>query len=167
MATSRTGGSTGATIVGLKEFRLALRSLGPEWPKQLRRAHKTIADQGAARGRAFASGMGGVQAKYARAIKGRATTTRASIGVSAGKGNPGANVAFWGAKKRTGWYARSRYSGTPTPQHPEWVGNTWDVAEFGQGPYAINAALAVYRPELIGEFEKMVDRLSRHAFPEP
>ncbi len=165
----RTGGVPPGTtqVIGLKEFRAALKTSTTAFPFELTRVHKTIANQGAARARGVAAGMGGQQAKYARSIKGRATQTRASIGVFAGKTNPGAGAAFWGTKRRYGWYNWRRYQGTGAPQYKPWVGNTWQVAQFGQGPYAINPALAAYLPELLNEYGKMIDRLSARAFPEP
>jgi hypothetical protein len=164
-----TGSTSGALVVelkdgeirGLKEFRKALRAMGPEWPKALRAANKRIADKGARLSQGYARGMGGVQAHFAGAIRGSATQRQARVGVS---GRGGANVAFWGAKKRTGWYARSRYSGGPR-QHPEWVGNTWDVAVAGQGPYAINLALATHRESLLDEYLDEIEALAHEAFP--
>ena len=164
-AASRTGASSGVEVIGLKEFRRGLKAVGAEWPKELRRVHKTIADRGAALAQGFASGMGGVQAKAAGAIRGRANQRSARIGVAGGRGSPMANVAFWGAKRHSGWYAAARYSDSP-PQHPPWVGNSWEPAVFGQGPYAINPALARYLPELLDEYGQMIDRLAADAFPD-
>lgn len=76
-----------------------------------------------------------------------------------------ANVAFWGAKKRTGWYAARRYAHS-TRQHPSWVGNTWEAAVAGQGPYAINAALAAELQRFLGLYGQMIDDLAHRAFPE-
>jgi len=75
-----------------------------------------------------------------------------------------ANVAFWGAKKHTGWYNRARYV-DGVPQHPKWIGNSWDAATNPGGPYAINAALAAYLPELLDEYEEAIQDLARRAFP--
>lgn len=164
---SRSGASSGGKveIVGLKEFRQALRSLGPEWPKALRAANKRIADRGALLARGYAAGMGGVQAKAAGAIKGYANQREIRIGIGSGKALPMAAVAFWGAKRHTGWYARARYHDS-TPQHPEWVGNSWDVAAFGQGPYAINQSLAMNINTLLEEYFTEIEVLAHDAFPE-
>lgn len=167
MPTSRSGASSGATIVGLNEFRRELARIGPEWPKALRAVHRVIADEGAKRARARARGGTRLQARAASAIGGKATATSAAIGVfPSAHSDAMANVAFWGAKKHTGWYARFRYSDSETPQHPEWVGNTWDVATATGGPYAINAALHTYLPQLEDEYLDMIDNLARRAFPE-
>lgn len=161
---SRTGLTSGAavTVRGIKEFRRELRRLHGEWPRALRDVHKEIADHGAKLAQGYARGMGGVQAKAAAAIKGYANQREARIGVSAGKTYPMANVAFWGAKRHTGWYA-----GIAGPaQHPPWVGNSWDVAVVGEGPYAINPALAAYLPELMEMVGDRLEQLARAAFPD-
>lgn len=168
---SRSGASSGGLVVsiddesirGVKEFRRALKSIGPEWSKELRVVHKRIADMVVPHAQSRARGMGGVQAKAASRIVGRANQREARIGVSATGGVPFANVAFWGAKKRTGWYARGRYSGSPARQHPEWVGNSWDVGVPGGGPYAINDTIAEDRPDVYDEYLRMLADLAERA----
>ena len=156
------GASSGGKIevVGLKEFRKALKAMDPQWPKALRKVHKQIADTGAGLARGVASGMGGVQAHFADALRGTATQTEARISVN---GRGGANVAFWGAKRHTGWYARSQFHDS-TPQHPPWVGSSWEVAVPGEGPYAINPALAAYRPDIWEAYFQMVLDLAHDSF---
>ena len=164
---SRTGGSSGATIQGLPEFRKELRRLDKSWPKELRKVHKKIADQGAMRSQSVARGMGGQQRKYASAIKGKANQREARIGITAGKSNAGANAAFWGARARYGWYGFRRYHDTGgAPQYRPWVGNAWQAASYRGGPYAINPALAQYLPRILDLYLEMLDDLSRRAFPE-
>lgn len=176
MAASRTGSSSGALVVsiddrsitGVREFRRALKQIGPEWPRELRVVHKTIADEVAAAARGRASGMGGVQALAAKSIKGTANQREARIGVSGQvKGRrtsgPIGNVAFWGAEKRTGWYSRYRYKDVPTAQHPTWVGNSWDVGDPSGGPYAINETIAVMKPEIYEQYLQMLENLAERA----
>jgi hypothetical protein len=151
------------TVKGLKEFRAALKAAGPEWPPELKRVHEQIGRRSAALSRAAASGMGGVQAKAAPTIKGRGNQKEARISVS-GMRKLG-NVAFWGAKRHTGWYAAPRYGESQTAQHPVWVGNSWEVAGDG-GPYAINPALRGYLPEILDQYLDMVQRVADKAFPE-
>lgn len=150
-------------ITGIKEFRAALKAMGPEWAPKLRDVHEQIARRGAALSRGNAQGMGGVQAKAAGTIKGRGNQRQATIAVSGQKGL--GNVAFWGAKRHTGWYANPRYSDGKA-QHPPWVGNTWEVAEHGQGPYAINEALADNLPDIEEQYLNMIVNLANKAFPE-
>jgi hypothetical protein len=147
-------------IRGLPEFRRELKVLDGNWPKELRKVHKTIAEEAARRSRGVAARMGGVQAKAATTIKGQSTQKAARISTS-GIGH----VAFWGAKKHTGWYAGGQYRISTGQQHPDWVGNGWDVATMSGGPYAINPALAMYLPTMLDEYGDMIDDLARRAFP--
>jgi hypothetical protein len=149
-------------VKGLKEFRRELKGVSSDLPKALRKAQKEIADDVADRARGVAGGMGGVQAKAADAIKGYATQTQASVGFPAGTI---AAVAFWGARRHTGWYAAARYAGS-TPQHPKWVGTGWEPGVAGQGPYAINDALADFLPELDDRYLTMMEDLAAKAFPD-
>jgi hypothetical protein len=146
-------------VHGLPEFRRELKVLDGNWPKELRKVHKKIADEAARRSRGVAGGMGGVQGKAAGTIKGQATQKNARISTS-GIGH----VAFWGAKKHTGWYAGGQYRVSTGRQHPQWVGNSWEVAGPG-GPYAINPALRSYMPSMLDEYAEMIDDLARRAFP--
>jgi hypothetical protein len=147
-------------IRGLPEFRRELKVLDGNWPKELRKVHKTIAEEAARRSRGVAARMGGVQAKAATTIKGQSTQKAARISTS-GIGH----VAYWGAKKHTGWYAGGQYRISTGQQHPDWVGNGWDVATMSGGPYAINPALAMYLPTMLDEYGDMIDDLARRAFP--
>lgn len=165
---SRSGAASGAAIRvrGLRELGSELRSADKAWPKELRAAHKRIADRAAQWAQAKAQALGGIHAKAAGAIKGYATQANARVGVNAGRSYPFANAAFWGMKAPSGWYAKPQYWGSGTPQHPPWVGNTWDVAVHGQGPYAINAALADHLDDIEDAYLDAVDAVTRRAFPD-
>jgi hypothetical protein len=149
-------------VKGLKDFRRELKGVSSDLPKALRKAQKEIADDVADRARGVASGMGGVQAKAAGSIKGYATQTQASVGFPSG-GIAGA--AFWGTLRHTGWYAAARYVAS-SPQHPKWVGDNWEPGVAGQGPYAINDALADFLPELDDRYLDMIEDLTSKAFPD-
>ena len=155
-----------AEIQGLKEFRRELKALGPEWPKELTKVHKAIAAKATALAQAKAMGLGGEQRKAAAAIKPAATMRTMGIAVRPTTRAPMAFPAFWGTKKRSGWYARARYRSSTARQHPAWVGNTWEVAQRGQGPYAINDALAASLPSLLDDYSTMLRDLTHRAFPE-
>ena len=152
-------------ITGLREFRKALKAVGPEFPKQLTKANRDVAKIAERVSQSSARSMGGIQARAASAIKGSANARSARIQIkpSKGKRNPTAmaNVAFWGAKKRTGWY-RTKPQGKP--QHPEWVGSNWEVADLNSGPYAINAALARHLDDIVAAHRAALDRLAAKAF---
>lgn len=156
-------------VKGLKEFRKALRELGPEFPKALAQAHRNVAQIAERVSQAEARRMGGVQAKSAKAIRGRGNqrSARLAIRPSNSPRNPTAmaNVAFWGAKKRTGWYAKQN-SPNGGQQHPTWVGAAWAVADPNAGPYAINVALHNNMDDIFAAFEAELDRLIAKAFPE-
>lgn len=155
-----------STIEGLTEFRQHLKGLDAAWARQQSRLMKSIAQEAAHDARAVAEAKGGVYAKSAAAIVPLGPyTTSARLAVVPGAGTEMAQATFWGTLRRTGWYAKHRYTpggaathalrhgiGAALParkrakgyglQHPMWVGNTWDTAVAGQGPYALNDALA-------------------------
>lgn len=164
-AGTRTGSTSGAAVEvqGLAELRRELRRLeNPrEWTKELGRVQRDVAKKAAGWAQTSAKGMGGPQSHFATAIRGRGGVTGARIVVA----RPEANAAFWGAKKRTGWYARYRYSQSTGQQHPRWVGASWDVAKAGEGPYAINASLAARMPEIERMYLAGIDALTKRAFP--
>lgn len=145
-------------VVGLKELRRELRRLDDPrgWTKQLTAVNRGLGRQGAQWAQGAAGGMGGVQAHFAGSIRGYGNASGARIGV-AGK----ANAAFWGAKQRTGWNARNQ-----TANQPEWVGAGWEVAVAGQGPYAINSALAAHVDDIVDLYAEGIDDLTRRAFPD-
>lgn len=166
-AGDRTGSTSGANlgggrvvIVGLDDLRRELRRLeDPKgWTKKLSGLQRTIAREAAGWARSEAAGMGGPFAHFANAIRGYGTVSGARIGI----GNGNANATFWGAKKRTGWNAGNGGKA----QHPSWVGASWDVGVHGQGPYAINQAIANHLPDIIDRYSEGIDDITRRAFPD-
>jgi hypothetical protein len=155
----------GIQVLGLKEFRAELHRMDGNWDSALSLAHQKIASKGAILSRARAAGMGGVQAKAKSAIGEKHSVREAQVGVFASALDRMGPVAFWGAKRHTGWYAAGRYSRSPA-QHPKWVGNAWAPLVAGQGPYAINDALAAAKNQLLDEYLEMIDRIAKDAFPE-
>ena len=170
MPVSPTGASSGVEIVGLKEFQAALRVLDVRWDSAFSLAHQKIATKGAAYARTAARGGSKLEQKGASAIGPQWTKTQARVAVLPSKFlDPMANVAYWGAKRHTGWYAAGRYRDS-TPQHPKWVGNTWEPLVPGQGPYVINTALAYRKEQLLDEYfeaiEAIAHRVNDAPFPE-
>lgn len=145
-------------VEGLKEFRRELRALSGDstWTRALGQVNRALAGEAATWAQIEASGLGGPFAHFADTITGAATATAARIQVP-----KVANATFWGAKERTGWNAG--HDGRP--QHPEWVGSSWDVAGPG-GPYALNAALADHLDEIVDGYGDALDELARKAFPD-
>ena len=154
-------------ILGLREFRKALKAAGPEFPKELTKANREVAQIAQRVSQNEARAMGGVQRRAASAIKGSANARQARLQIkpSKGKRNPTAmaNVAFWGAERRTGWY-RTKPEGKQ--QHPTWVGARWQVAEPNEGPYAINPALARHLDDIVAAHAAALNRLAAKAFPD-
>lgn len=147
-------------VEGLKEFRKELRQLadGKTWSRELGQVQRHLAKKVAGWAQGDARGMGGSFAHFAGSVKGAGGVAGAKIAV-----DPKANATFWGAKKRTGWNARNPNS---RAQHPEWVGSSWDVGVQGQGPYAINSAIASHLPEIEREYWDGLEGLFARAFPD-
>lgn len=156
---TRSGSTSGVEVLGLSAFRKELRQLeDPKpWTRELGNVNREVAKQGAEWARAAATAMGGPQKHFAGAIRGYGSAASARIAVK----DQDAYAAFWGAKQRTGWNA-----GNKTPNQPEWVGSSWDAAVHGQGPYAINDALATRIRQLEALYINGIDDITRRAFPD-
>lgn len=156
---TRSGSTSGVEVLGLSAFRKELRQLeDPKpWTRELGKVNREVAKQGAEWARAAASAMGGPQKHFAGAIRGYGSAASARIAIK----DQDAYAAFWGAKQRTGWNA-----GNQTPNQPEWVGNSWDAAVRGQGPYAINDALATRIRQLEALYINGINDITRRAFPD-
>jgi hypothetical protein len=150
-------------VPGLADFARDLKAVGPEWPRKLRRINKETADKVRDVARSKAPSYGRVQGSASGAIKAYATATTAAVGVLQNTRYPYANVAFWGAKKRTGWY---RSSANGRHQHPEWVGNSWDAGDPNRGPYAINRAIYESLEMIQDQYGRALEDLYAAAFPD-
>lgn len=147
-------------IDGLKELRKELRKAEDpkSWGKALGRANREGAQRVATWSQGAAQSMGGPYAHFASMISGRATQTAARIQIDST-----ANATFWGARGRSGW----NYGNGGFAQHPEWVGNSWDVGRTGQGPYAINETIARRAVEIDAIYRGVIDEIYAGAFPDP
>jgi len=142
------------SIPSLKELRKELKKLedARPWLKELTAANRDVARDVAGWSRAAAVSMGGQQAHFADALAGRATQTQARVEVAGArtpKGKARANPAFWGTKAQGNW-----------------IGTSWDVGVSGQGPYAINEAVARRYVEIEARFRRLIDDLTHAAFPD-
>lgn len=158
----RTGSTSGAQIVGLKELRKELKKLedGKAFSRELGRGLRMVAKKAAGHAQAEARSLGGAQRHFAGAIRGRGGATGARLVIA----DDTANAAFWGAKQKwTGWNARN--SGKGPANQPDWIGNTWQVAERGQGPIALNDSLATHMPEYVEDIYQVLEDVTRGAFP--
>lgn len=132
---------------------------------ELRKSNLKVARRAREVTRAGAGRAGRMQAKMAGGIGSAASSKNAQLTVRNTARAPGAQAAFYGAKRRAGWYAAERYADSRGRQFPEWIGNRWRVAQAGEGPYGINDTLASELPELRrmymdGQWEVLL-RLSR------
>lgn len=166
MVAGRQNYTAGANVIGLPEFRKALRAMSSEWDNELKRAHTEIGERGAQWAQWEAASSGNrMQALSIGALKGKGTAKDARIRVSQTKANPFANFAFWGGKRRAGWFADPlKYAQYASPFKP-WVGSTWEVASASEGPYAINPALAKHMSDIEETYLDLVTRIAKDAFP--
>lgn len=164
-----------------KDLTDAQRRLGKERAK----SHRQVADLVVRQSHAKAAGMGGQVAHFASAIRPRATTKTARVAVVAtSKRNAGALAAIWGTKKEhTGWMAgwvgpgkgksgpsyinprkAAGYANSPRNTLP-WVGSNWQVGEKGEGPRAINEAIADSQNRIDDLYLRGNEAAWRRAFP--
>src|SRR5690606_27550271 len=91
--------------------------------REQRKANKDIAEHVARWAQDAARSGTRQQASAAEAIKARATAKTARLAITGGPAY--AKAAFWGMKRRTGWYAAQRYEASTGRQAPPWVGANW------------------------------------------
>lgn len=147
------------SIEGLRAFRADLKRIGVQWPKELRKVNRKVADLAAEYARGGADDAGGVAAKAAFSIKGRNDQTAVVI-TWGGSGYEFANGAFFGALQ----YQRFL----------PWIGNQstggWELGTGaegpGQGPYGIGRA---FNPRVVEELTRLhldaLTDLAKDAFP--
>ena len=143
-------------IVGLRAFRKELKTLEDprKWTKALGQLNRDIGKEAADDSRREATGMGHEQGHFADAIRGYGSAASARIAIArAAKGQPlyGANGAFFGSKQFA--------------QFNDWVGVGWDVAVRGQGPIAINDAIADNADKYAAKYGDGFMELAAGAFP--
>lgn len=141
-------------VENLKDLRKELKKLedAKPWLKHLTATNRDLARDVAGWSRAAAVAMGGQQAHFADALFGRATQTQARVEVAgprSPKGKVRANPAFWGRNSQGNW-----------------IGASWDVGVSGEGPYAINEAIARRSVEIEARFRRLIDEVTREAFPD-
>lgn len=89
----------GVNVEGLTELRKALKAVSADAPKELRAAHKEVADIVAGDARSLAYGLGGVAAKVAPSIKASGTQAGAATALG-GSSYPFAAGAEFGGRGR-------------------------------------------------------------------
>lgn len=152
-------------VQGLTEFRRALRAMDPAFARELSKTHRGIAKRAGMASRTKAQSLGAPQRREAGAIGWSGTMTGAVVRVSQSARFPFANPTFWGRTSRTGWYAEKwAASHSGRAQGLPWVGSSWDVGVRGQGPYAINDAIADELPSIMKDYSEALDDLFGRAF---
>ena len=146
----------------ITELRKALAAAGPAWERDIVKAHREVGKVGANIARSAARSSGTSQQEAAAAAIGQSASKKgAKVTVGAPASAPFGRAAFWGAKRRTGWFAQDKYDRSPKRQFPEWVGNAWKVGQRGQGPHVINDALADHLDEIRGVYGKQVEAVAK------
>lgn len=144
-------------IEGLKEFRRELKRIDSELGKELRRIHLGVSQLVASRAQAAAPG------RLSGSIRPAATQKAALIRNIANP--PDALAQIWGAKRRSGWYAASRYAASAGRQFRPWVGNQWDPGERGGSPYFIGEAINASVEDVIEMIGDAFEKTAAKAFP--
>lgn len=163
-------------VEGLAELSDGLGDAKRSLARAQRASNKTVAvaAQGWARAAAASSGNRR-QAAMAGAIQARSTDLVARLAISRAKKWGAAGPAFWGQKRRFGWYGgwykkqldpqRAAGFAGGRPQGPAWVGASWQPGVAGEGPYAINDALAAHVEEIGVLYSVGYEAALRAAFP--
>lgn len=105
--------SEGVRVHGLNELNRTLRSMGPEFQKELKQANKSVAEFVAADARSAALSVGGVAAKTAPSVRASGTNTRAGVSIGGSK-YPFAGGAEFGSvryKQFAPWRGNSSEAG--------------------------------------------------------
>lgn len=146
-------------VEGGRELRRAFRDFaGKDGQRRLGQAYKEVAVLAASDAKAGARGGTPLQMKMAAAIKPKSSPTRAGVQFARTGEYKASGVAFWGANRPIGWYARKPGATALRQRLPAWVGNTWTAATRGEGPHRVNDALAANVPRYINELSDAVDR---------
>lgn len=126
------------------ELRAKFRGVSRTIQKQVKVANKDAADVVAQKARTKAETP--QQHRNKNRIAAGATIREGYVRISNTNSNPYAVASFMGTKRRTGWYGRPQYDGSPAPQFLPWVGNQHDEGDAGGihtygYPYAISDAI--------------------------
>jgi len=135
-------------VVGLKELRAELRSLGGSWPKELRTASKEAAELVADKTRASFAGGRGSAPKAASTVKALAQQTGAAVRIGGGAG-VGGQVAMGNE------FGSFRYR-----QFPGWRGSG---AAAG---YHLYPTIRDNTERVVEVYGDALGRLTKRAFPD-
>ena len=149
----------GIYVEGLDQFLRELKKIDREWGKRLKAIHERVSRHVTAKAKAAAPPRG------RKGLSHNATQKAAFVKTRPGRRGDALGV-FWGMKRRSGWFAASRYDGSSGRQFKPWVGNQWDPGEQGGKPYFIGDAINESIDEVLDIYEEEIDALVAEAFPE-
>lgn len=132
-------------VVGLREFRLSLKAMSDDLPKDLRQVNKDAAETVAADARNRASSQGGALGKAAPSIKAGATQR-------------GGYVKIGG--DRYPFALGGEFGSVQFKQFRPWRGSGDDAG------YALYPAKRAKTPHIVERYGDLIDELSRRAFPD-
>ena len=145
-------------VEGLNEFRKALKATDKAFVKELGQEYKIIGrmiQSGAAQ---RAAALGGIAAKSADAVKASASTTALAVKLSSGSKTPWAfGAEFGGGKYGAG---NPKPTGGYTTQFKPWKGNGPEAGYF------LYPTIRAESAHIIEEFDKAIERVAAHAFPD-
>lgn len=141
-------------------FMASLTKASKDLATEQRKKNRAVSAQVVAWVKSAAAGGTPLEQLGAADVAPSATSSTARVSIRKGPGRP----AFWGTRKRKGWYAAPRYAGSP-PQFPEWVGNSWIAGKRGEGPYVINDVLADRVEEIEALYAEAYEKALGSAFP--
>jgi hypothetical protein len=162
-------------VLDLRRLADALKQVDPQMKKELgkanREAGKIVADATKAKLSSGAdSRFNGSDATLAAAkatVRAQNDAWRVSVTVGAkpGSSKAMANLAFWGAKNRMGWFSRPQFDGYTSFEQgfANWVGGDWGDLTSGDGPYFLSPAVAENQKKIVDKFEDGIDRVMREA----
>lgn len=88
-------------VSGLRELNKALKELGPQFPKEMRKTNKAVAEDVASEARSRALSLGGVAAKAAPSVKASAGATSGGVAVGSNSAPWALGAEFGGGRRKT------------------------------------------------------------------
>jgi hypothetical protein len=149
----------GVHVEGLDKFLRELRKIDREYGKRMKLVHERVSKLVTGRAKAAAP------PRAQRGMSHNATQKAAFVRTTPGRRGDALGVV-WGMRRRSGWFAKERYSGSTGRQFKPWVGNQWDPGEQGGKPYFIGDAINESIDEVLDVYEEEIDKLVAEAFPE-
>ncbi len=167
----RTNREYSVDIVGLQDFTRALRLLGEDYPEEIKKQNKELADRIVLKARLAAAVHGGTVAKGARSMKATNNQKFAAI-IGGGSGSKTDRAVFFGAE----FGGRRTTRGEKIPVNARgpskqkfgfkpWRGNQWGGWNGGPG-YFLNPTIRTDGDDAVRVYLDALKELERRAFPD-